>query len=124
MFRGKSSVLEVMRWEGTHSPREARFEVPDLHYCRACDRPFVVPASVLDVVGDDRYLVELECMNCGTVIVETHGEQVLEDLDRELDRQTADMHSALELWEVTRFVEEINAFATALQEDHLLPEDF
>ena len=51
------------------SEARARFEIPDLHFCRACDRPFVVPASVLDVVGDDRYLVELECMNCGTVVV-------------------------------------------------------
>src|SRR3954454_18765676 len=125
MVWGMSGVVGLqMRWEGTHTRRSARFEAPDLHFCRACELPFVVPAAVLDVVGDDRYLVELECMNCATVIVETHGEQVLEDLDRELDRQTADMQAALELWEVTRFVEDIHAFAAALQDDHVLPEDF
>ena len=113
-----------MRWDGTHSPRPARFEVPDLHICRGCERPFVVPAAVLDVVGPDDYLVELQCMNCGTAVVETHGEQVLEDLDRELDRQTADMQMALQLWEVSRFCEEIDAFAAALRDDHILPEDF
>lgn len=113
-----------MRWDGTPTSRQTTFEVPDLHLCRACGRPFVVPAAVLDVVGDDRYLVELECMNCGTAVVETHGEEVLEDLDRELDRQTADMHAALALWEVTRFREDIDAFATALRDDHVLPEDF
>jgi hypothetical protein len=85
---------------------------------------FVVPAAVLDVVGDDRYLVELQCMNCGLVVIDTYGEQVLEDLDRELDRQSADMEAALQLWEVTRFCAEIDAFAAALRDDQILPEDF
>lgn len=115
-----------MRWEADTTPshRPARFEVPDLHVCRSCERPFVVPAAVLDVVAHDRYLMELQCMNCGTVVVSTHGEDVLEALDRELDRQTADMQAALELWLVTRQLEEIDAFASALQHDHILPEDF
>jgi hypothetical protein len=34
------------------------------------------------------------------------------------------MQSALELWLVTRQLEEIDAFAAALQGDHILPEDF
>jgi hypothetical protein len=112
-----------MRRDGTHTSRQT-FEVPDLHLCHACGRPFVVPAAVLDVTGPDSYLVELECMNCGTVVVSSHGEQVLEDLDRELDRQSADMQAALQLWEVITFREQIDAFATALREGHLLPEDF
>lgn len=106
------------------SRRPARFEVPDLHLCRACERPFVVPASVLDVVGHNGYLIELQCHNCGLVVVGTHGEEVLEALDRELDRQQADMQAALELWTVTRQIEEIDAFTAALHADHILPEDF
>ena len=116
-----------MRWEPTHhhpARRPARFEVPDLHLCRACEKPFVVPNAVLDVTGQDEYLMELRCNNCGTVVVGTHGEEVLEALDRELDRQTADMTAALELWQVTRQIEEIDAFAHALQGGHILPEDF
>lgn len=125
-----------MRWQGTHlhhsahpapaapAPRPARFEVPDLHLCRGCERPFVVPMAVIDVVGADQYLMELQCQNCGLVVVDPHGEEVLEALDRELDRQRADMEAALELWVVTRQVEEIDAFSRALAEDHILPEDF
>ena len=117
-----------MRWDTTHthtpSRRPAKFEVPDLHLCRGCEMPFVVPNTVLDVVGQDRYLMELQCTNCGMIVVGTHGEQVLEDLDRELDRQRADMESALELWCLTRQSEEIDAFARALAGDHILPEDF
>lgn len=116
-----------MRLDSSHttpSRRPVRFEVPDLHLCRACERPFVVPASVLDVVGQDAYLLELQCKNCDLVVVGTHGEEVLEALDRELDRQQADMQAALELWTVTRQIEEIDAFTAALHADHILPEDF
>lgn len=116
-----------MRWDTTHTHtprRPVTFEVPDLHLCRGCDLPFVVPTAVLDVVGQDRYLMELQCTNCGLAIVGTHGEQVLEDLDRELDRQRRDMEQALELWTVTRRTVEIDAFVLALREDHILPEDF
>ena len=115
-----------MRSHGPHSIPSVpvRFEVPDLHVCRGCDKPFVVPAAVLDVVGRDEYLMELQCNNCDLVVVSTHGEEVLEALDRELDRQHADMQTALELWLVTRQMEEIDAFAEALNGDHILPEDF
>lgn len=114
-----------MRWERTHttSPDSWRFEVPDLHLCRGCEQPFVVPSAVLDMPGPDQYLMELQCTNCGLAVVGTHGEDVLEELDRELDRQTAGMRAALESWEISRRLEEIDAFARALDGDHLLPED-
>jgi hypothetical protein len=108
----------------TTPPARPLFEVPDLHICRGCEKPFVVPAAVLDVVGEDSYLVELQCANCGLLVVSSHSEHVLEQLDRELDRQSADMQAALELLEVTRRLEEIAAFALALHGDHVLPEDF
>lgn len=100
------------------------FEVPDLHLCRGCEQPFVVPSAVLDVIGRHAYLVELQCTNCGLAVVGTHSEVVLEALDRELDRQTADMRARLELLELTRQIEEIDAFAAALRADQILPEDF
>ena len=116
-----------MRWEATHttpSPRPARFEVPDLHICRGCERPFVVPSAVLDVIADDRYLMELQCTNCGLVVVESHGEDVLEALDQELDRQRTDMEVSLELFALQCQREEIDAFVHALEQDAILPEDF
>lgn len=116
-----------MRRQSTNTTpfqRPATFEVPDLHVCRGCQRPFVVPAAVLDVVGQDRYLMELQCNNCDLVVVSAHGEEALEALDRELDRQALDLETALEIWLVTRQMEEIDAFACALQADHILPEDF
>jgi hypothetical protein len=115
-----------MRYDGRHpsSSSAAPFAVPDLHVCRGCRWTFVVPVAMVDVLGPDRYLVELQCNNCGLTVVEPHDEQVLEALDRELDRQAADMRAALEVWEVTRQAEEIDAFARALHDGHILPEDF
>lgn len=83
-----------------------------------------MPNAVLDVVGQNQYLMELHCANCELVVVSTHGEDVLEALDRELDRQQADMEAALELWLITRQIEEIDAFSAALHAGHILPEDF
>ncbi len=120
-----------MHWEGihptqpgAHAPEQAHADHADLHLCRSCSWPFVVPECVLDVIGADRYVIELVCANCRHREVATHDEARLEALDRELDRQTADMHAALEVWCLTRRIEEVDAFARALHDDHILPEDF
>jgi rubredoxin len=116
-----------MTWDGTHpNPPAAptRFEVPDLHICRSCTKPFVVPVEVLEVVGRNRYRIEFGCTNCGWSEISEQGEERMEALDRELDRQTADIQVALELFEMTCRLEEIDAFARALQADLILPEDF
>jgi hypothetical protein len=52
----------------------------------------------------------------------TDGE--LELLDRELDRQSAAMTTALEICELSRFMDDIDAFVEALRADLVLPEDF
>jgi hypothetical protein len=120
-----------MRWTASdnvdpapNARRPVEVAWPDLHICPRCDRTFVVPRAVLDVVGGDRYVVELACSNCGWSTVSTEGEERLEALDREMDRQVADMREALELAELTRRMEEIDAFATALHAELILPEDF
>jgi hypothetical protein len=116
-----------MNRDGAHTtprPRPARFDAPDLHLCRSCEHPFVVPTAVLEVIGRTEYRVELGCTNCGASRVAVESEERLEALDRELDRQTADMCTALELWSTSRQLEEIDAFARALHADLILPEDF
>ncbi len=118
-----------MRWNASHryepTPApEMPVEWPDLHVCPACDRPFVVVGSVLDVLGPDRYLVDLGCRSCGWHEASVEGEARLEALDREHGRQVADIREEAELMELTRRVDEIAAFARALHHDLILPEDF
>jgi hypothetical protein len=96
----------------------------DLHRCPACARPFVVPAAVVDVVGFDRYVVELRCANCAWTEVAVHDEEALEALDHELERDVATIEAALELCRVAEELDRIDRFATALRDDLLLPEDF
>jgi len=60
----------------------------DLHICRACREPFVVPVFLLRTAGD-RFTVALHCSNCATVAIGDHDARELEALDRELDRSVA-----------------------------------
>src|SRR6476619_3176315 len=92
----------------TTQPLPQTVETP-LHECRSCRRSFVVPTNVLQVVTRTSYRVELSCTNCGWSHVGSHNEDELEALDRALDRQTADMQAALELWTLTREMERIDA---------------
>ena len=95
-----------------------------LHVCGDCQRPFVVPVSIVDLVDRDRAVVELHCTNCGRTVLGVHDDASLEALDKELDATTDSMREALELMEFVDEVERIEAFAEALRRDLILPEDF
>lgn len=113
-----------MPTEGTPTtPRITTAPAP-LHECPACGLSFVVPTNVLQVLARNWYRVELTCTNCQWSEITTHDEDRLEELDRALDSQTANMQATLELWTLSRHLEEIDAFAHALQADLILPEDF
>jgi hypothetical protein len=95
-----------------------------LHVCAECDRPFVVPISIVDLVDNERAVVELHCTNCGRTVLGVHGDEALEALDRELDATTDSMRESLALLTLVDEVERIEAFADALDRDLILPEDF
>lgn len=65
----------------------------DLHICRACRKPFVVPVFLLEASAG-RFTVALHCSNCATLAVGAHDEREVEALDRELDRSMASMLAA------------------------------
>ncbi|HEV2815234.1 MAG TPA: hypothetical protein VGW10_18405 [Solirubrobacteraceae bacterium] len=102
-----------------HSPH-----TEPLHVCADCQRPFVVPLSVVDLVDGDRAVVELHCTNCGHTVLGVHDDAALEALDLELDATTASMHEALEVLVYVDDMTRIKAFADALERDLILPEDF
>jgi len=105
-----------------HHPTSA--PVTDLHLCLSCERPFVVPERVLEVLADRRYRIELHCNDCGWTAVGVFDEDTMERFDRELDRTQAQIAEALTIAEETRMLEEVDLFAAALQGDLILPEDF
>jgi hypothetical protein len=95
-----------------------------LHVCPACERPFVVPLAVLEVMPDGRFPVVLACRNCDWHDAGAYADEDLAALDYALDGITASMEDALEQMTIATELERIEAFAAALDADGILPEDF
>jgi len=98
--------------------------IAPLHVCQACHRPFIVPLSIVDILDADRYVIELWCANCERTTLSAHDDCELEQLDHELVRQTSQMRAAIEVIDAVDELLRVDAFATALQDDLILPEDF
>jgi hypothetical protein len=94
------------------------------HLCRVCRRPFVTPLSVVSLVSEEAYVVELQCSNCEDSTVTLLDEHQMERLDRELDRQSGGLRHTLAELELADELDEIDRFVEALQAGHILPEDF
>jgi hypothetical protein len=96
----------------------------DLQLCEACEREFIVPVSVVDLIDGERCIVELACMNCGTASLGVHDDRSLMELDRRLDESQDLMRQAIEVFEIADDLERIDRFVRALRADQILPEDF
>jgi hypothetical protein len=95
-----------------------------LHICDACDRDFIVPVSVLDLIDHGRCIVELTCMNCGITSLGVHDDRSLMELDRRLDEAQSRMRAAVEVLQMADELDWLDRFVRALRADHILPEDF
>ena len=95
-----------------------------LHVCDACDRDFIVPVSVVDLLDHDRCIVELTCTNCGISSLGVHDDRTLMELDRRMDEAQLQISEAVEILEAIDEWERVEAFAQAIHDDHILPEDF
>jgi hypothetical protein len=108
-----------MHEHAAHPPTAA-----PLHLCAACGEPFVVPRELLGPADGARHVVHLCCDNCGWSDVAPHALEDLERLDRALDRQTAQIVAAIELFATAHDLDRIDRFVRALRDDLILPEDF
>ena len=106
------------------SPAPVREEtVSDLHVCGACDSQLVYPTE-WDEAGTTHWEVTLRCPNCewtGTGIFE---QELVERFDEELDRGTEALVRDLKRLAHANMEDEIERFCTALDADHIVPEDF
>ena len=97
--------------------------VSDLHVCGACDSHLVYPTE-WEEAGTTHWEVTLRCPNCewtGTGIFE---QELVERFDEELDRGTEALVRDLKRLAHANMEDEIERFITALEHDHVLPEDF
>jgi len=95
-----------------------------LETCVTCGRPFVVPVALLDLVDEGLYLLALHCKNCDRLSTGIHEDAELEALEQANEAAEAEMHAALEIVSVARFIDELDGFTRALEANVVLPEDF
>jgi hypothetical protein len=99
-------------------------EIAGLETCSACHRPFVVPIALLDLVDEGLYLLALHCTNCDRLCVGVHEDAELEQLEHRDAVATSQIEAALDVIEVTRFIDDLDGFTRALEAGLVLPEDF
>jgi hypothetical protein len=97
--------------------------VADLHLCGACASTLVYPTE-WEEAGTTHWEVCLRCPNCewtGTGIFE---QELVERFDEELDRGTEALVRDLKRLSHANMEDEIERFTAALEEGHIVPEDF
>jgi hypothetical protein len=99
------------------SPGEA------LHVCRGCAGGLVHPLDWLEE-SPGRWRVLLRCPDCGEQREGVFGQALIERLDDELDRATAQMLSDLRQITHANMAEETERFSRALELDLIGPSDF
>lgn len=124
-------VIEVTTFEPlpdapelTHGPDHGPAgESPRLPTCAGCASPLAYPIE-WEPTGHGTWAVRLHCPEC---LAETTGlldEQSVATLERALSRAAASMTSDLRTLALVNLEHEIDAFAAALRDDLILPEDF
>jgi hypothetical protein len=118
---GKTIEVVYFDDQGVAAPTTDPAE--DLHVCGSCECELVYPVD-WDEAGDTHWEVTLRCPNCewsGTGVFE---QDVVERFDEELDRGTEAVVRDLKRLMQANMEDEIERFVSALQADHIVPEDF
>ncbi len=95
----------------------------DLHICPACGSDLVYPSNWAPASGRS-WTVELRCPECEWTGGGTHTQRVVDRFDEVLDLGTESILEDLALLTRANMQEHVEAFAAALWDDHVLPEDF
>lgn len=120
---GSGGVLATMNQHG-RLPNHIEHLLHRPGLCRVCRRPFLTPLSVVPLVSREAFVVELHCTNCEDATVTLLDEHQMEQLDRELDRQSGRLRHTLAELKLADELDEIDRFVEALVAGHILPEDF
>ena len=113
---GKS--IEVVRFNDTDAPPSR-----GLHICPECDSDLVQPVAWSEAAEECWELV-LSCPNCWWEADGIYTQEQVETLEEHLDDGLADMLDDLQRLAQANMADQIDRFITALEGDHILPEDF
>jgi hypothetical protein len=120
---GKTIEVVYFGDETTAAPRHTAEPADDLHLCGTCESELVYPVD-WDEASDTHWEVTLRCPNCewsGTGVFE---QDIVERFDEELDRGTEALVRDLKRLMQANMEDEIERFVSALQDGHIVPEDF
>ena len=95
----------------------------DLHVCGGCTSTLVYPVE-WEESGATHWEVSLRCPNCEWNGRGVYEQDVVERFDEELDRGTEALVRDLKRLMAANMEDEIDRFCRALEDDHVLPEDF
>jgi hypothetical protein len=111
-------TIEVVRFHDADAPAPQ-----GLHVCPACESHLVQPLAWSEA-ADSLWELYLGCPNCFWACEGTYTEDEVLALEDELDQGLEEMLSDLQRLAQANMAEEVERFADALANDHILPEDF
>ena len=95
----------------------------DLSICGSCASDLVYPVD-WEEAGPTHWEVSLRCPNCEWTGTGVFEQQAIEGFDEVLDRGTEALVRDLKSMMHANFEDEIERFVDALNDDHIVPEDF
>ncbi|MBV8218132.1 MAG: hypothetical protein JO325_06700 [Solirubrobacterales bacterium] len=94
-----------------------------LHVCPDCDSELVQPVDWSEA-PDESWNLLLSCPNCDWFTEGLYTQDQVRELEDRLDEGLADMLRDLQRLTQANMADQIDRFITALNADHILPEDF
>lgn len=91
--------------------------------CGACRSKLMFPADC-EEHGRDLWCIELRCPECGIRVWARFDIEMLDALDRELDRAEAEIEADLACLTRANMADYVNRFVSALDAGAIEPEDF
>lgn len=120
-FDGEAVVGEAVTSRmRTHAPGEVQHE---LHVCRECSSELVYPVE-WEEAGPEYWRVALRCPNCEWTAAGVFPQDLVDLFDERLDQGTEQVVGDLKRLMHANMSEEIDRFASALDADAIVPEDF
>jgi hypothetical protein len=95
----------------------------EMHVCAACDSTLVYPVD-WEEAGATHWEVTLRCPDCEWTGTGVYPQVLVDRFDEELDRGSEALSRDLTSMMHANMEDEIDRFVTALDGDHILPDDF
>jgi hypothetical protein len=117
-------TIEVVYFQENSTPQPQPGTGPrELHVCPSCDSQLAYPVHWTEA-DKTCWEVTLRCPNCEWSETDVFDQETVERFDEELDRGTDQLVDDLKRLVYANMEEQIDRFCEALENDHVLPEDF